>query len=361
MSTQFGNSVNQKITLSRKESSKYTNTLVCINKVWTAKPEIPMGQPKLMNKGGFAMWFDATFVVTFGNISNAGTSKIKAIKDGKQVEFAKRTNIQIDKNHINGVQSRGKIIMTPHGFINDTEKELKSYKDAHAKEWMKILGSLDFDVFEEEEGLVQSIETIYELSENEEFYKLVISIHGLAIEDTLIIHTKFIFKVDTNKRNLIDNSLIYLYDINCNYHKLDFRNIVDMKNKIEDIMESNDFGEDIQILSDFIEAPAMFLNYYMRRAKITEYSIFDVKYEPKFKTTPCDKTTFDFEVDVNNNYKFDVSIYKIDRKSDDEENDTYRYQFKFMDDIETIEIDTLRNIHFTIGSNIARILDKKLK
>jgi hypothetical protein len=152
MSTQFGNSVNQRITLSRKESSKYTNTLVCINKVWTAKPEMPMGQPKLMNKGGFAMWFDATFVVTFGNISNAGTSKIKAIKDGKQVEFAKRTNIQIDKNHINGVQSRGKIIMTPHGFINDTEKELKSYKDAHAKEWMKILGSLDFDVFEEEEG-----------------------------------------------------------------------------------------------------------------------------------------------------------------------------------------------------------------
>jgi hypothetical protein len=152
MSTQFGNSVNQKITLSRKESSKYTNTLVCINKVWTAKAEVPMGQPKLMNKGGFAMWFDATFVVTFGNISNAGTSKIKAIKDGKQVEFAKRTNIQIDKNHINGVQSRGKIIMTPHGFINDTEKELKSYKEAHAKEWMKVLGSMDFDVYEEEEG-----------------------------------------------------------------------------------------------------------------------------------------------------------------------------------------------------------------
>ena len=152
MSTQFGNNVNQKITLSRKESSPYTNTLVCVNKVWTAKAEVPMGQPKLMNKGGFAMWFDATFVVTFGNISNAGTSKIKAIKDGKQVEFAKRTNIQIDKNHINGVQSRGKIIMTPHGFINDTDKELKSYKDAHASEWMKVLGGMDFDIFEEQDN-----------------------------------------------------------------------------------------------------------------------------------------------------------------------------------------------------------------
>ena len=149
MSTQFGNSVNQRITLSRKESSLYTNTLVCINKVWTAKPEGPMGKPKLMNKGGFAMWFDATFVVTFGNIANAGTSKIKAIKDKKQVEFAKRTNLQIDKNHINGLTTRGKIIMTPHGFIEDTEKELKKYKDDHTAEWSKILGGGDFDIIEE--------------------------------------------------------------------------------------------------------------------------------------------------------------------------------------------------------------------
>ena len=150
MSTQFGNSVNQRITLSRKESSAYTNTLVCINKVWTAKAESPMGKPKLMNKGGFAMWFDSTFVVTFGNISNAGTSKIKAIKDGKQVEFAKRVNLQIDKNHINGVTTRGRIVMTPHGFINDNDKELKEYKNANAKAWKGILGGGDFQIVEEE-------------------------------------------------------------------------------------------------------------------------------------------------------------------------------------------------------------------
>ena len=150
MSTQFGNSVNQRITLSRKESSAYTNTLVCINKVWTAKAESPMGKPKLMNKGGFAMWFDSTFVVTFGNISNAGTSKIKAIKDGKQVEFAKRVNLQIDKNHINGVTTRGRIVMTPHGFINDNDKELKEYKNANSQAWKDILGGTDFQIVEEE-------------------------------------------------------------------------------------------------------------------------------------------------------------------------------------------------------------------
>ena len=150
MSTQFGNNVNQRITLSRKESSPFINTLVCINKVWTQKPSTPMSQPKLMNKGGFAMWFDATFVITFGNVANAGTSKIKAIKDGKQVEFAKRTNVQIDKNHINGVQTKGRIVMTPHGFINDDEKALKQYKSDHTADWKKILGGEDFNIIEED-------------------------------------------------------------------------------------------------------------------------------------------------------------------------------------------------------------------
>ena len=151
MSTQFGNNVNQKIVMSRKESSPYTNTLVVVNKVWTLKPESPMGQPKLMNKGGYAMWYDATFVITFGNVMSAGTSKIKAIKNGKEVEFAKRTNLQIDKNHVNGVTTRGKIVMTPHGFIMDDDKAIKEYKNMYADEWARILGGGDFSIIEENE------------------------------------------------------------------------------------------------------------------------------------------------------------------------------------------------------------------
>ena len=217
------------------------------------------------------------------------------------------------------------------------------------------------DIFEEEEGLVQSVETVYELSEDEDYYKLVISVHGISFQDTLIIHTKFIFKTDLDKRNVIDKSFIYLFDINCIYHKVDFDNSIDLKGKVEKILETNDFGEDIKILSDFIAAPAMFLNHYMRRAKITEYSIFDVKYDPKFKTSPCDKVTFDFEIDINNNYKVEVSIHKIDRPSDSEESDSYKFQFKFMDDIKSYETDTINNIHYMIGSNVAKILDSRLK
>ena len=216
------------------------------------------------------------------------------------------------------------------------------------------------DVFQEEKGMVNTVETVYEMSNKEDFLKLVISIHGLTTEDTSIIHTKFIFKTDLHKKHLIDNSFIYLYDINCVYHKMEFSTIIDLKKKVEDIVESKNFGEDLQILSDFIEAPAMFLNYYMKRAKITDYSIFDVEYEPKFKTTPCDKTTFDFKININDNYHMELSISKIDAEDKDEK-DTYRYQFRFMDEIETVEADTLKNLHYFIGSNIAKLLDRKLK
>lgn len=216
------------------------------------------------------------------------------------------------------------------------------------------------DVFIEEDGVVNTVESVYEMSRDEDFYKLVISIHGLSTEDTSIIHTKFIFKTDLEKRNITENSFIYLYDINCVYHRMEFDSAIDLKKKIEDIIESNNFGEDIQILSDFTESPAMFLNYYMRRSKITDYSIFDVEYEPKFKTTPCDKTTFDFKININNNYHMELSINKVDRQ-DKEDTDTYKFQFKFMDEIETFETDTIKNVHFFIGDHIAKILDRKLK
>jgi hypothetical protein len=216
------------------------------------------------------------------------------------------------------------------------------------------------EIFEEEEGRVSSVDSVFELSENEEFYKLVISIHNLSFEDTLIIHTKFIFKTDLAKSKLLEDSFIYLYDINCVYHRVDYSNKIDLKNKIDDIIKSNNFGMDLQILSDFIEAPAMFLNYYMKRSKIVDYSVFEVRYEPKFKTTPCDKTSFDFEININNNYMINLTITKKDAQ-DKEDVDSYKFHFSLLDEYKTVTTDSLKNIHFTIGSNIAKMLDDKLK
>jgi hypothetical protein len=168
MSQQFGNFINQKIILSRKENQPYTNSLVAVNKVWVAKPNSPMEQPKMKNKGGDTMFFDSSLVVTFGNITNSGTNKLKATKDGKDVEFAKRTKISVDKNHVTGVQTKGTVTMTVHGFIDDDKKAIDTYKKEHADEWLKILGTLDFDLVEDKSEWNESNNVVIEVEDGEE-------------------------------------------------------------------------------------------------------------------------------------------------------------------------------------------------
>ena len=213
------------------------------------------------------------------------------------------------------------------------------------------------EIFDEEKGLVKSVESVYEKSEDGDYLKLVISIHNIKTDISTIIHTKFIFKTDLEKINILEDSFVYLYDINCRYRKVDFNDESSLKESIDDIISSTDFGKDIKILSDFIEAPSMFLNYYFKKSNITNYSVFDVQYEPKFKVQPCDKTTFDFKVNVNNSYDIEISISKIE----DDEKISYKVYTKFLDDYIIEEIDTLNNVQNIIGSSITTILDKRLK
>jgi len=154
MATQFGNFINQRITLSRKESQPYTNSLFIVNKIRVEYPvgNIPGAQPKLKNKGGDAMYWDATLVFTFGNVTGPGTVKVKATKDGKEVEWAKIVRVTCDKNHLTGISTTGKILITPHGFIREQDKE--KYKKTHKDEWAAVLGSTDFDIVEEEDNTI---------------------------------------------------------------------------------------------------------------------------------------------------------------------------------------------------------------
>jgi hypothetical protein len=149
IATQFGNFLNQQIVMSRKESSKYTNTLFIVNKVGVAPALTPMSQPKMTNKGGDTFYYDASLCLTFGNVTNAGTSKLSATKDKKKVEFALRTKIACDKNHINGVATTGTIVSTAHGFIPDSPTAIDKYKKAHASEWADILGKGEYKVIED--------------------------------------------------------------------------------------------------------------------------------------------------------------------------------------------------------------------
>lgn len=138
MNTQFGNFVNQKFPMSRKVESPFTNTMFVINKVGVQPAATAMSQPKMTNKGGDTLYWDASLVITFGNITNSGTSKIKAVKNKKNVEFAKRSKIAIDKIHADhGIATQSTIIVTPHGFIKDDPNALNKYKKLYSSQWFE--------------------------------------------------------------------------------------------------------------------------------------------------------------------------------------------------------------------------------
>jgi len=166
MATQFGNFVNQQFPLSRKEKYPYTNTLLVINKTGVQPALTVMSQPKMTNKGGNTMYWDATIVTTFGNVTNSGTSKISVQHEGKKVEFAKRTKIAIDKIHADlGIATTGTVIVTPHGFIPDTPQAIKDYKKKHAHEWFnekvdvsKLIQIEDNSEWEESKNISPTIE-----------------------------------------------------------------------------------------------------------------------------------------------------------------------------------------------------------
>lgn len=146
LSDKIGMGLNQRISGSRKETSKYENTLVVVNQPWVEIPDNPFGQPKIKAKGGESIWLNSSIVFLFGNQKNAGTTKIPATKDKRKVTFATRSKISILKNHINGLgYADGKIIVTPHNFLKgkDTAEEKKSleeYKDKYSDYWKDILG-----------------------------------------------------------------------------------------------------------------------------------------------------------------------------------------------------------------------------
>lgn len=168
MSVQFGSHINQRIIYSRKEDFPFINTFVCVNKIWVKKPENPMAQPVMKNKGGDTMYYDASVIITFGNVATAGINKIKAVKGGKEVLFGTRVSVQIEKNHINGISTKSKIIVTPTGYISDDKKAIEVYKKENLPYFMTLLGESngDFDTVieeSEEEPVVYSTEPEEEL------------------------------------------------------------------------------------------------------------------------------------------------------------------------------------------------------
>ncbi len=68
-----------------------------------------------------------------GVMSNS--SKVKATKDGLQMAFAIKSALVVQKNHITNVSPDGKVLCTPHGFIEDEKSAIDAYKKEYKDDW----------------------------------------------------------------------------------------------------------------------------------------------------------------------------------------------------------------------------------
>ncbi len=124
----FKQIINFKIPSSKKETSEYTNSFLCVQKIWFDSQS--GGQGTVKHKGGEAFYYAARLIVHYGGIKAHGTSNISVVYQGNSTVIGMQTKISIVKNHINGIQYEGKkIAATPHGYINPDK--LDKYKKEH--------------------------------------------------------------------------------------------------------------------------------------------------------------------------------------------------------------------------------------
>lgn len=120
----FESILNYRIPASRRESSKFINTFVTVQKIWLQPNQV--GQPTIMHKGGDGFKYGVRLIVHLGGKTTSGAKKLSAVNGGRNFQFGVETKIECFKNHVNGIELKGLICSTPHGFISP--EELDQYK-----------------------------------------------------------------------------------------------------------------------------------------------------------------------------------------------------------------------------------------
>ena len=105
-----------------------------------------------------------------------------------------------------------------------------------------------------------SIETVYEKIDNSSDLKLILFFHNVFYDRTNVIYTKIIFITDKDKVYITKNNFTYLYDINCDYKRVDFDSLDDFKVKIKRVFDDRQFGDQLKTLSDIIKNPTTLIN-----------------------------------------------------------------------------------------------------
>ena len=160
---------------------------------------------------------------------------------------------------------------------------------------------------------IQFSDSVYE--EKDGKLRLIIFFNKLFTKTNVVLYTKLLFEVDKNKEYIEPNKndqnfFKYLYDINCQYNMKVFDDKNDFKVQWKKIIDENNFGPNLKVLSEFIKQPSFVVNEWFDKNDVKNVSMTGFKYEPKMKIMPCKILSFHFVMNVNNSEEVELFIKK---------------------------------------------------
>lgn len=120
----------------RAETCPYNATLFVVNQGYTSPPNLQMGKRNTTIEpyGGDSLYLPSTLVFRMGGVMTR-SSKVDAIRNGEKMNYAIKSGVLLEKNHITETSAKGTIICTNHGFVLDDPKALDEYKKKYAPDW----------------------------------------------------------------------------------------------------------------------------------------------------------------------------------------------------------------------------------
>jgi hypothetical protein len=139
LATCFKSLINYRIPASRREDCEHTATFAVVQQIW-----LDNENKVIKHKGGEAFFYSPRMIFHFGGILTHSTEKLKATHSGEEFQFGVTTRIRCEKNQVNGIEQKGMISSTPHGYWNPDK--INEYKDEH-KQFIKDKLNTDYDDF----------------------------------------------------------------------------------------------------------------------------------------------------------------------------------------------------------------------
>ena len=133
MQSAFNMITNNRIPLSKKVSSPYTNTMFCVNKIWLDSISAPMAAPSIELKGGKSMYFAAHgLIIQLGGVVKASIKRLTATSKGRDYNWGTLTKIKVVKNQLStpyNLTYEGTMICVHNGLISEEQSD--NYKKTY--------------------------------------------------------------------------------------------------------------------------------------------------------------------------------------------------------------------------------------